>query len=121
MTGPQKDSGTLAQLTATGDTAPADISDAYSASFSVRHVNGTGSITAGAVVQPQISYDGANWENDGGAFKFGVVAEAQEFRTYIPPADGFPIHSVRFAYTAPVGSTGHTLDVSFGVAESLFG
>jgi hypothetical protein len=121
MSGPNKGFGNLAEITATGNTAAADVSEAYSASFSIRHENGTGSITAGAIVQPEISYDGTNWEPDGGAFVFGLVAEALEFRTYIPPADGFPIHSVRFSYTAPVGSTGHKLNVSYGKVESLFG
>lgn len=108
-----KTNGSLSQLTATGNSGAIDLTDAYAAVFSIRHVNGTGTITAGAQVQPQISHDGSNYRNDGGVFVFGTTASATELRTYVPPTDGLSVQHVRFAYTAPSGSSGHTLNVEF--------
>ena len=115
-----KASASLAELTAAGNTAAADISDAYAAVFSIRHANGTGTITVGATVQPQISHDGTNWRNDGGAFVFGLAASTTELRTYVPPTDGLAIaNDVRFVYTVPTGSTGHTLNVDYSRTTAL--
>jgi hypothetical protein len=111
--------GTLAQLTATGNTDAIDLVDAYSAAVTVRHTNGTGTITAGAIVQPEISHDGTNFYPSGGAFVFGTTESAVGHRDYVPPEAGFPIKAVRFAYTAPVGSSGHTLDVAFSKVKTL--
>jgi hypothetical protein len=108
-----KTNGSITQLTGAGNSVTVDTSDAYAAAFSIRHVNGTGTITAGATVQPQISHDGTNWRNDGGPFLFGLTASATELRTYVPPTDGLAIKAVRFVYTVPTGSTGHTLDCDY--------
>lgn len=108
-----KADASLAQVTATGNTAEASLSDAYSGVFTVTHANGTGTITAGAQVQPQISHDGTNFSNDGGAFVFGTTASTTEARTYTPPEGGLTVQKVRFSYTAPSGSTGHTLNVRY--------
>jgi hypothetical protein len=114
-----KSSSTLAQLTAGGNTASADVSAAYAAAFSIKHHTGTGTITAGGQVQPQVSHDGTNFYPDGGALQFGMTASADEYATYTPPEDGLPISAVRFAWTVPTGSTGHTLDVSYSKATGL--
>ena len=114
-----KTNGSITQLTTTSNSVVVDVSDAYAAVFSVRHANGTGTITAAATVQPQISHDGTNWRNDGGAFAFGLDASTTELRTYVPPTDGLAVKSVRFAYTAPVGSTGHTLDCDYSKTTVL--
>lgn len=106
-----KSNNALPQLTSTGDTVEVDLSDAYAAVISLRHANGAGSITAGATVQPQLSHDGVNWRNDGGAFAFSNSAGAIEHRTYVPPTDGLAVKAVRFAYTAPSGGSGHSLDI----------
>lgn len=108
-----KTNGSLTQLTATGNTAAIDLTDAYSVAISLIHVNGTGTITAGAQVQPQISHDGSNYRNDGGPFLFNTTASATEHRTYTAPTDALAVKFVRFAYTAPSGSTGHTFNVEF--------
>lgn len=114
-----KSNGTLTQLTASGDSAEIDASGSYAVAVSIKHVNGTGSISAGATLQPQISHDGTNWHNDGGAFVFGTTASATEYRTYVPPCDGITIAKVRFVYIAPTGSTGHTLDVAYSRTTAL--
>lgn len=114
-----KTNGTLTQLTATGDTGSVDTSASYAAVVSLVHVNGTGTITAGATIQPQISHDGTNWINDGGAFQCGTTASATERFTYVPPADGITLGKARFAYTAPTGSTGHTLDASYSLTTGV--
>jgi hypothetical protein len=114
-----KANASLAELTAAGNTATADISAAYAAVFSIRHTNGTGTITVGATVQPQISHDGTNFRNDGGAFVFGLTASATELRTYVPPTDGLAVKDVRFVYTVPTGSTGHTLNVDYSRTTAL--
>lgn len=115
-----KSSGSITQLTSAGNSIAVDLSDAYAATFSIRHTNGTGTITVGATVQPQISHDGTNWRNDGGAFLFGLTASATELRTYTPPTDGLAIaNDVRFVYTVPTGSTGHTLDCDYSKVTAL--
>ena len=109
-----KSNSSLAQLTATGNTAAADISAGYATVFSIKHLTGTGTITTGGKVQPEISHDGGTvWHKDGGEFVFGLVASATEYRTYTPPTDGLAAKHVRFAWVVPVGSTGHTLDVEY--------
>jgi hypothetical protein len=110
--------GTITQLTAAGTSTEMDIANAYAAAISIKHVNGTGTITTGGIVRVEISYDGTNWETDI-TFTFGLTASATEFRTYPPPADGLPIDAVRLVWTVPVGSTGHTLDARFGKATAL--
>ena len=107
----------LAQITATGATAAADIEAAYAAVFSLRY-NHTGTATVGATVQPQISHDGTNWRNDGGAFVFGLDAGLQH-RTYVPPTDGLAIHQVRFDFTAPVTATSPLFDVDYSRTTAL--
>ena len=113
-----KANGSITQVTATGNSTEIDVANAYAAAVSIKHVNGTGTITAGAVVKVQISHDGTNWEADT-TFTFGLTASATEFRTYTPPADGLPIDAIRLAYTAPTGSSGHTLDARFSKAIAL--
>lgn len=105
--------GAITQLTASGNSDAIDVSGGYALTVSVKHTNGTGTITAGATVQPQISHDGVNWFNDGGAFTFGTTASAVEYRTYVAPNEGFTLQKVRLVYTAPTGSTGHTLDAAY--------
>lgn len=113
-----KTSGTITQLTAAGTSTEMDFANAYAGAISVKHVNGTGTITVGATVRVEISHDGTNWETDT-TFTFGLTASATEFRTYTPPADGLPIDAVRLVYTVPTGSTGHTLDARFSKTTAL--
>lgn len=109
-----KDSAAITQLTATGDSDVLAYSAEY-ATLNIQHVNGTGSITVGAVVQIQTRpADGdGRWYDYGGAFSFGLDAEAVEGRTaHLPLGNS----EVRLKYTAPDGSTGHTLDAEIGKA-----
>lgn len=108
-----KSDGSLTQLTASGNTAAIDVSDAYAATVSIIHATGSGTISSGGEVQPEISHDGTNYRPDGGAFVFGTTASTTEYASYTPPTDGLAVKSVRFAWTVPGGSTGHTLDVEY--------
>lgn len=107
-----KSSGSITQLTATGNSTTTSLAGAYQATAGLKHVNGTGTLSQGAQVQPQWSPDGAAWFDLGGPIAFGTSATATETRTVDLPAAA---SAVRFVYTAPVGSTGHTLDASVGI------
>lgn len=77
----------------------------------IKHVNGTGTITAGAVVTVQIQVDSnSQWYTLAGSVGFGTTASAEETRVVdVPPS----AVAVRCNYTSvPAGSTGHTLDFS---------
>jgi hypothetical protein len=113
-----KANGTITQLTATGNSTEIDFSDAILGAISIRHTNGTGTITVGAAVRVEISHDGTSWDTDT-TFVFGLTASATEFRSYTPPAEGGTIDAVRLAYTVPTGSTGHTLDARFSKTTAL--
>lgn len=99
---------TITQVTATGTSTVIDIADSYSSEAYIKHVNGTGTITAGAQVQVEVRPDGGtDYFNLGGALLFGTTASATETRVVLLPDSA---GDVRFSYTAPTGSTGHTLD-----------
>lgn len=109
-----KTNASITQVTATGQSG----SLAYTtqdATLNVKHVNGTGTITEGAEVQIQTSPDGGTtWYDMGGPFKFGTTASGTETRVADLPIGN---NAVRLDYTAPTGSTGHTLDAQIGRAE----
>ncbi len=107
-----RSSGTLTQLTATGNTAVIAVDSDLALLCSIEHNNGTGTITAGATIQPQISHDGTNWFDYGGAFTCDLTASSEQFFTFEMQLP-MPGNDVRFAYTAPTGSSGHTLDVAY--------
>ena len=114
-----RSNNTLTQVTATGNSNAITLGATdVELAVSVKHVNGTGSITVGATVQPQISHDGTNYFNDGQAYTFGLTASATEYRTYVPPEGGATVQKVRFAYTSPTGSTGHTLDFAYSTGTN---
>ena len=104
--------GTLTQLTATGNTGVIAVDTDLALLCSIEHNNGTGTITAAATIQPQVSHDGTNWFDYGGAFTCDTTASSQQFFTFAVDLP-LPGNDVRFSYTAPTGSTGHTLDVAF--------
>lgn len=111
-----KSRSAITQLTATGQSTTLDLGTSYDHTLAVRHVNGTGTITAQgtAVVE---------WRTEGGTtwftlttLGFGTTASAAvEVSVDLPPSAG----EVRLDYTAPTGSTGHTLDAEVGVITSL--
>jgi hypothetical protein len=105
--------GAITQLTATGDSDAISLVGKVAGVFSIRHRNESATITVGAIVQPEISHDGTNWDKDGPPYSFSTSATTTEFRTYVPPTDGLAIKNVRFAYTAPTGGSSHTLDCRY--------
>jgi hypothetical protein len=110
--------GALTQVTATGNTAEIATASKLGLVCSIQHVNGTGTITVGAVIQPQIEHN-ANWFDFGGAFTANLTASSTQTFTLALPAESIPASAVRFAYTAPTGSTGHTLDVEYTTLDAI--
>lgn len=105
-----KERAAITQVTATGQSNAVLLSTGYRSSAYIRHVNGTGTITAGATVQVQVRVLTV-WYSLGGPFVFGTTASAAETRVVQLPDDAA---EVRLDYTAPSGSTGHTLDMEIG-------
>jgi hypothetical protein len=112
-------SAALTQLTASGDTSDVDVSAAYTALFSIKHVNGTGTITVAATIQPKISHNGTDFFNYGGAFTCSTTASATEIFTLSLDLSEVPDAEVRFTYVEPTGSTGETLDVSYTLTTGV--
>lgn len=110
-----KDRAAITQVTATGQSSALSLATAYRSSLYIRHVNGTGSISVGATVQVQVRVNSV-WYNLGGPFVFGTTASAAETRVVQLPDDAT---EVRLDYTAPTGSTGHTLDSEVGRLTAL--
>lgn len=113
-----RSNGTLSQVTATGDSGVITLgaTDVVLV-VSLKHVNGTGTISAGATVTPKYSHDGATYYSDQ-PFTFGTTASATEYQSYVPPGDGATVQKVKFSYTSPTGSTGHTLDVAYSTGTN---
>jgi len=106
---------TITQVTGTGQSTTVGISSSYRHSFYVKHVNGTGTITTGAVVKVQVQPQGSATWFDLLVLAFGTTASATETRSIPLPDDA---SNVRLDYTAPAGSTGHTLDGEVGQITS---
>lgn len=103
----------LAQLSGVGGaSAVADISAAYRASLYLKHVNGTGTISQGALVTIQLRTSGGSEWYDYLPIPFGTTASQQELKGGIEIPDD--AGAVRVNYTPPSGSTGHTLDIEVG-------
>lgn len=105
----------ITQLTATGQSVALTTLD-YQKSIYIQHVNGTGTITAGATVAVQCrpADSTVRWYTLI-SLGFGTTASATETRIVQLPGDA---GSVRLDYTAPTGSTGHTLDAQTGEIRS---
>lgn len=101
----------IPQLTATGQSAPVSVSSSYRHSCYVRHANGTGTITAGATAKVQCRPTSSTTWHDLLTLAFGTTASAVETRVVPLPDDAAEI---RLDYTAPTGSSGHTLDAEVG-------
>lgn len=104
------------QLTATGTGTTLSLSTSYGHSLYYRHVNGTGTITTqGSAVLECRTSGGTTWFTLT-TLQFGTTAsEARE--AIIPLPDD--ANEVRLDYTAPVGSTGHTLDYEVGTITGV--
>jgi hypothetical protein len=107
-----KTAGSITQLTATGASTTLDVEASYEHSLYVVHVNGSGSITAQATIQVQARpKSSSTWYSLGGPLGGGVTASATRSWTVPLPPDAT---EVRLSYTAPTGSSGHTLDAEVG-------
>lgn len=110
--------GSLTQLSATGNTGEIATASKLGLICSIKHVNGTGTITSGAEIQPQVEHN-TNWFDFGGAFAADADESSENVFTLSLPAESIPGSAVRFAYTAPSGSTGHTLNVEYTTLDAI--
>ena len=107
----------ITQVTATGQSTAPDASNAYRSSFYIKHVNGTGTITVGCTVQVQVRPTGSStYYNFGGGLKGNLTASATQYWVVELPDDAA---DTRLDYTAPTGSTGHTLDGEVGEITAI--
>lgn len=104
------------QRTTTGQTTAVDVHSSYNQTLDIKHVNGTGTITAGATVVVQVQPYGSLFWSNLITYRFGTTASATETRVCPLPDDaGY----VRMDYAVPTGSTGHTLDADVGTVTAL--
>lgn len=101
----------ISQRTTTGQSTTITVSDSYRHSFYIKHVNGTGSITTGAIVKVQVRPSSSSTWYDLLSITFGLTASATETRAVPLPDDAA---ETRLDYTVPSGSSGHTLDGEVG-------
>lgn len=101
-------SSAITQLTANGQSTAKDLTGAYRASFQVKHVTGSGTITAGGIVIVQVrdAVGSGDWF-DFVTRQFGTTASTTETWVVPLPDDS---SETRLSWTVPAGSTGHTLD-----------
>jgi len=107
---PTKDRAAITQLTATGNSTDLDVSGAYRASLGIEHNNGTGTITVGAQIDVRVKPASGSWYVLTTITANLTASSQQTWVVDIP--DGMA--SVDLDYTAPTGSTGHTLDAEVG-------
>jgi hypothetical protein len=103
------------QLTAAGSSVAVSVAPSYRHSVYVRHANGTGAITAGALVKVQVRPQGSAAWFDLLSLAFGTTAApapaSAETRVVPLPDDAA---EARLEYAVPTGSSGHTLDAEIG-------
>lgn len=97
----------ITQLTASGQSGSTALTAAYRAEFCIKHVTGSGTITAGGIVKVQVQPNGSSNWYDFVTRQFGTTASTTETWT-VPIPDG--AGAVRLDWTVPSGSSGHTLD-----------
>jgi hypothetical protein len=111
-----KSRSAITQLTGTGQSTTLDLGASYTHTLYVRHVNGTGTITVQATAVVECRTEGGSTWFTVATLGFGTTASAaMEMPVGIPSDAG----EVRIDYTAPTGSTGHTLDAEVGLVTSL--
>jgi hypothetical protein len=111
-----KDRSAATQVTGTGQGSTLDLTSAYQSTLAIRHLNGTGTITVAATLVVE-------WRTEGGTVWFTLTTRrpvttastADEWTIELPDVAG----EVRIDYTAPTGSTGHTLDYEVGRITAL--
>jgi len=110
-----KDRAAITQLTATGTSTTLDVSASYGHTLYLRHSNGTGTPSTIGSVRVQAKPSGGTFI-DVAPYSFSAVAtEANSYPCLIPD----DAVSVQLIYTAPAGTTGHTLDAEVGRITSL--
>jgi hypothetical protein len=98
-------------LTASGTGTTLDLGDGLGTLY-YSHLNGTGTITTqGSMVVEGRTEGGTLWF-DVQLIGFGTTASQQLEDAIVLPPD---LAEVRCVYTAPTGSTGHTLDYEVGI------
>ena len=106
-----KDKAAITQVTATGNSTDIDTSDDYNQDIFIKHVNGTGTITAGAQIDIRVRPNGSSqWYVLGSLYGNTTASSAQTWVVPLPQTAA----EVDLDYTAPTGSTGHTLDAEVG-------
>lgn len=118
MVAPSRTPGSITQLTTTNNTPAIDISGKFGITIDFEHVNGTGTITAGAEVTVSGSHDGITYYPIV-QFIFGTTASSTEKRRCSLGMNQLPADSIRIEYTEPTGSTGHTLDAEYTTIDSV--
>lgn len=111
-----KSRSAITQVTATGQSTTLDTSGSYDHSLYIRHVNGSGSITVQATGVVEIRTEGGSTWFTLTTLGFGTTASAAVEAVVDLP---FNCGDVRIDYTAPTGSTGHTLDAEVGTVTAL--
>lgn len=104
----------ITQLTSTGNSTDIDVSDAYDAAIYVKHVNGTGTITAVAQIDVRVQVN-SQWYVLATIYASDTASDTQTWAVPLPPS----AQAVDLDYTAPTGSSGHTLDAEVGEVTAL--
>jgi len=111
-----KSRAAITQLTASGTSTTLDVSASYQTTCYIKHVNGTGTITGQGTAVVQVRTNGGTEWYDLTEVGFGTTASDVVEVAVDVPADA---DDVQIVYTAPAGSTGHTLDAEVGTITSL--
>lgn len=111
-----KTNSSITQVTATGNSTDIDISNAYAATAHIEHNNGTGTITVAAQIDVRVSSDGGTTWYVLATLVADTTASSQQWWVVdLPPGSD----TVDLDYTAPTGSTGHTLDMDVGEITAI--
>ena len=111
-----KSRSTAAQRTTTGAGDSLSLSTVYGATLCVTHVNGTGTITAQGTADVEVQTAGGSTWYTLTTLGFGTTASATVESVIDLPVG---VGAVRLNYTAPTGSTGHTLDYEVGTITGI--
>ena len=102
-----KTSQAITEMVSDGFSDEIDLSVTDRATLAIKHVNGTGTITSGAVVIIEVQGgDSTNWAMLQSFILSSVASDVEEIVATVPDASS----KVRLNYSSPVGSTGHTLN-----------
>jgi hypothetical protein len=112
-----KSRSAITQLTGTGQSTTLSLASSYSHTLYISHTNGTGTITVQATAAVEVRTTGGSTWFGVALLGFGTTASATVRNVPVSlPADAA---EVRIDYTAPTGSTGHTLDAEAGTITGI--